>query len=41
MTHWRKARQSASQFNSIAGLAAGTALFLGALVFLARHVYIF
>jgi hypothetical protein len=42
MAHWRKAHQSASQFNSSAGLVVvGTAAFLGALVFIARHVFIF
>jgi hypothetical protein len=37
MAHWRKAHQSASQFNSSAGLVVGTAAFLGALVFIARQ----
>jgi hypothetical protein len=41
MAHWRKAHQSASQFNSSAGLVVGTVAFLGALAFIARNAFIF
>jgi hypothetical protein len=40
MAHWRKVHQSASHFNSIAGWMVGTAVLLGALAFIARHVYV-
>jgi hypothetical protein len=40
MAHWRKVHQLASHSNSIAGRLVGTAVLLGALAFIARHVYV-
>src|SRR6202171_5516320 len=40
MPHWRKSYQPTSQFNSIALWATGASMLVGALVFIARHVYL-
>jgi hypothetical protein len=40
MAHWRKAHQAASHINAIAGRVVGTAVLLGALAFLARHIHV-
>jgi hypothetical protein len=40
MAHWRKGYQSEAQFDSVAGFAVGTAVVLGALAFILRHVYL-
>jgi hypothetical protein len=38
--HWRKPYRSTSQFNSLAGWVIGASMVLGALFFIARHVYV-
>jgi hypothetical protein len=40
MAHWRKSYPPTSPFNSFAGWAIGASVLLGALVFIARHVYV-
>jgi hypothetical protein len=40
MAHWRKSYPPTSQFNSIASWAIGASMLAGALVFIARHVYV-
>jgi hypothetical protein len=38
--HWRKPYRSTAQLNSLAGWLVGATMMLGALVFIARHLYI-
>jgi hypothetical protein len=40
MPHWRKSYPQTSQFNSLAIWVVGASMLAGALVFIARHVYI-
>jgi hypothetical protein len=39
MAHWRKVHPSAAQFNSVARFILGTAVVLGVLAFISRHIY--
>jgi len=40
MPHWRKSYPQTSQFNSLAIWVVGASMLAGALVLIARHVYI-
>ena len=40
MAHWRKPYPPTSQFNSFAIWAVGASMLAGALMFIARHIYI-
>jgi hypothetical protein len=40
VAHWRKSYQPTAQLNSFAGWMIGASMIVGALVFIARHVYI-
>jgi hypothetical protein len=40
MAHWRKPYPKTTQFNSLAAWAVGSSMLAGALVFIARHVYV-
>jgi hypothetical protein len=39
MTHWRKSYQPTSRFDSIAVWAIAATMFVGAIVFVATHLY--
>jgi hypothetical protein len=40
MPHWRKSYPPTSLFNSVAAWMIGASLLVGALVFIARHMYV-
>jgi hypothetical protein len=40
MAHWRKLHESTSHFDAVASRVVGTAVLLGTLALIARHVYI-
>jgi hypothetical protein len=38
--HWRKPYRSTTEINSLAAWTVGASMLVGALVFIARHVYV-